>query len=146
MVGVMGAAVVLGLPYLSAREVSIASDLRQQRPAAALRDLATAAKLNPLSADPARLAGTIALQTGRFAVAEQRFRQAISREPGGWFAWLGAGLAASALGDSATARHDFVLAASINSRQPAVREALAQVGSTHPLTPAAAFDMLVLAH
>jgi Flp pilus assembly protein TadD len=78
--------------------------------------------------------------------AERFFQQAASRDPGGWFSWLGAGLAASALGDNVQARHDFEVAASINSRQPAVTRALALVNTTHPLTPPEAFQLLVLAH
>jgi hypothetical protein len=138
------AVIVLAFPYLAVREVSVASDLRGRNPDAALRELSTAAKLNPLSADPARLAGAIALQSGQFAVAEQRFRQAISREPGGWFAWLGDGLAASALGDVTRAHHDYAVAASINSQQLAVKEALARVYSQSPLTAAEGFRLLVL--
>jgi O-Antigen ligase/Tetratricopeptide repeat len=137
------AALALGLSYLSVREVSVASDLRASNPGRALDDLSTAANLNPLSADPGRLGGTIALQTGRYLEAEQRFEQAISREPGAWYAWLGRGLAASALGDVSAARHDFKVAASINSQQPVIRSALARVHSARPLSPAAALTMLV---
>jgi Flp pilus assembly protein TadD len=142
----LAAAVVLAFPYLSVREVSIASDARAGDPAAALRELTTAARLNPLSADPGRLAGTIALQTGQLSIARSRFAQATAREPGGWFAWLGAGLAASEMGDPDTARHDFTVAESINSVQPAVLQALARVQSRHPLTSAEAFRLLVVVH
>jgi O-antigen ligase len=140
----VAAAVVLAFPYLSVREVSIASDARAGNPTAALRELATAARLNPLSADPGRLAGTIALQTGRLSIARGRFTQSIAREPGGWFAWLGAGLAESEMGHRGAARHDFRVAEAINSVQPAVRQALARVRSTHPLTSAEAFRLLVV--
>ncbi|MDQ2760824.1 MAG: O-antigen ligase family protein [Actinomycetota bacterium] len=140
------AAIVLGLPYLSTREVSLASDTGQSNPAGALRDLKAAARLDPLSADPGRLGGTIALGANEYGVAEQQFTQAIAREPGGWLAWLGDGLAASALGDRTRARHDFEVAVSINSLQPAVKLALARVYDRRPLTPAKAFQMLVLAH
>ena len=54
-----------------------------------------AAELNPLSADPDRLAGTIALKVGLPNIAAARFTRATDRDPGGWFGWLGAGLAAS---------------------------------------------------
>jgi hypothetical protein len=145
--GALCAAVVaLGFPYLSVREVSAASDVRARNPAAALDDLRRAAKLNPLSAEPGRTAGTIALLNGRFGRAESSFRQAIAREPGGWFAWLGLGLAASSLGDSAEARQALQRAASINSKQPAVTEALRRIDSSRPLTPTQAFKLLVLAH
>jgi Tfp pilus assembly protein PilF len=141
----IAAVVVLAFPYLSVREVSTASDLRTRNPKAALDRLATAARLNPLSPQPGLLAGTIALQSGDLIEAEKRFRQSIDREPGAWFSWFGAGLAASALGDSTRAKLYFERANAINSRNDAVRTALARVQSDHPLTPAAALKMLVLA-
>jgi hypothetical protein len=140
----VAAIIALGLPYLSVREVSVANDVRGINPRQALSDLSTAADLNPLNADPGRVGGTIALQNGLYAEAERRFEQATVREPGGWYGWLGAGLAASALGQRTSARHDFRLAASINSRQPVVTEALARADTAHPLTPAEALRMLVV--
>jgi hypothetical protein len=140
----LASAVALGFPYLSVREVSMASDLRQGNRAQALSDLSTAAGLNPLAADPGRIGGTIALQAGLYAEAAKRFHQAIDREPGGWYAWLGSGLAASALGERMQAQRDFRAAGAINPVQPAVREALRRVVSSHPLTPAQAFSLLVL--
>jgi O-Antigen ligase len=141
---VLGAAVVLAFPYLSVREVSLASDIAARNPAQALIDLRTAAQLNPLNPDPGRVGGTIALETGQYAEAERRFMQTTSREPGGWYGWLGAGLAASALGWRSVATHDLTVAASINSRVPVIRKALAKVDTKHPLAPLAALRMLVL--
>ena len=57
---------------------------------------------------------------------------------------VGDGLAASALGDSVRAQHDFEVAARIDKDQPAVEQALARVNTTHPLTPAEAFKLLVV--
>jgi len=128
--------------YLSVREVSIASDLRASDPARALQHLQTAADLNPLSADPGRIGGTIALQTGQYATARERFQQSISREPGGWYAWLGSGLAASALGDRAAARHDFEMAEAIDSKDAVIQVALDRLDTAHPLTPADALQMV----
>jgi hypothetical protein len=142
----LAAVVVLGLPYLSVREVSIGSDLRGSNPTAALAAFNRAGQLNPLDSDPGRFGGTLALQDGQYEQAVLSFRQAIAREPGGWFPWLGAGLAESALGHRARARHYFAVAASINSKQPAVTTALARGDSAHPLTPQAAINLLVLAH
>jgi len=144
LIALAAAVLALGFPYLSVREVSVASDLRQSNPGLALKDLAIASQLDPLSADPGRIGGTIALQTGRYLDAQRRFAQAISRDRGGWFAWLGAGLAASAVGEAARARHDLGIAASINPQQPVVRRALERVDSPHPLTPAAALRLFVL--
>jgi tetratricopeptide (TPR) repeat protein len=135
---------VLAFPYLSVRETSIASDAQARNPVAALHDFSKAADLNPLDPTPSRLGGTVALRIGRFAEAQSRFRETIAREPGGWFGWLGAGLAASALGERARAHHDYQVAAAINSRQPAVTQALARVYSRHPLTPEQAFALLVV--
>jgi len=143
-VALLAAVVVLGFSYLSVRELSQASDVTQSDPTQALSDLRTAANLNPLSADPDRLAGTIALSTSRFATASQRFEQAISRDPRGWYVWLGAGLAASEQGDRATARHDFNVAASLNPREGVITRALDQVDSAHPLTAVAALELLAL--
>lgn len=143
-VAVVAAAVVLAFPYLSVREVSLASDVAARNPTQALIDLHTAARLNPLNPDPGRVGGTIALETGQYAQAVQRFDQATSREPGGWYGWLGAGLAASALGWKSVASHDLRVAESINSRQPVIRKALARIHTRHPLAPVAALRMLVL--
>jgi hypothetical protein len=136
------AAFVLTFPYLSATETSAASGIRQSNPNAALDRLATAADLNPLSPDPTRLAGGIALQTDQFTIAQDRFRQTIEREPGGWFGWLGAGLAASALGERNRAYRDFGTADSINSVQPGIKQALDAVYTEHPLTAAQVFGIL----
>jgi O-Antigen ligase len=143
VLAVLAAVVVLGFPYLSVREVSIATNLRRTDPAKALSDLRIAADLNPLNPDPGRLGGTIGLQTGQYAAARQRFEQTVSRDPGGWYGWLGAGLAASALGQRALARHDFQVARSINPKEPVINEALDRVGSSDPLTPGAALQSLV---
>ncbi len=142
----LGATVLLAFPYLSVREVSIASNISQRNPVAALRALSRAAQFNPLSAVPDRLAGTIALQTGEYSLARTKFQRAISRDSGGWLSWLGAGLAATELGDLAQARHDFEVAYSINPKQPAVPAALRRIGTAHPLTPSEALRILVVAH
>jgi len=145
-IALLGGVAVLAFPYLSVRETSTANDIRARDPLQALGELDSAANLNPLSADPGRIGGTIALQTGRYLEAERRFGQAINRDPGGWFSWFGDGLAASALGDRARARRDYEVAESINSRQPPVRGALARVDSFHPMTPRQALRTLVFAH
>jgi Flp pilus assembly protein TadD len=145
-VAFLAAVVVLSFSYLSVREVSIGSDLRGSNPTEALAHLQTAADLNPYDSEPARLAGTIALQAGSYDEALARFGQATARQPGGWFSWFGAGLAASQLGERGVARHNFEVAKSLNSSQQVIKDALARVDGPSPLTPQQAFDGLVLAH
>ncbi|MBV9803186.1 MAG: O-antigen ligase family protein [Solirubrobacterales bacterium] len=145
ILALLGATVVLAFPYLAVREVSIATNLRGVDPGRALARLQTAADLNPLSADPGRLAGTIALESGRYAVAAERFGQVTARDPGGWFGWLGTGLAASALGDRSSARSDLERAASIERDNTAISAALARVDTSHPLAPLTALQLLVVA-
>ena len=136
--------VVLAFPYLSAHEVQVASRASATNSSAALDDLRLAAKLNPLSSDPGRLAGAIALRNGRWTLALRQFRKSLAAEPGGWFSWLGAGLAESALGEPEQAHRDFVQAKRINARQPAVQDALQRVYSKRPLSSDEAFKLLVL--
>jgi hypothetical protein len=140
----LAATLVLALPYLSVVEQTRAAR-EAANPAQALSDYTTAADLNPLSPSPGRAAGYLALESGQYEVALQRFRQAISREPGGWLGWLGAGLAASQLGEVAVGRHDLQVARSIDRQQPAISEALARVGTAHPLPASEALKLLILA-
>jgi O-Antigen ligase len=137
-------AAVLAFPYLSVRELSTATDAVATDPRAALNSLSTAARLNPLDANPGRVAGTIALREGDFAESVRRFRQAELRDPEGWFAYLGEGLADSQLGQRARARIAFAAAAHLDDQQPAVRAALGRVATKHPLTPGEAFKLLTL--
>src|SRR5207253_1115762 len=62
----LAATIVLAFPYLSVREASLASAIGQADPRKALADLDAAARLNPLTAEPGRIGGTIALVTGRY--------------------------------------------------------------------------------
>jgi len=141
----IAAAVALGLPYLSVREDGAASDLGPARAGAALADVRAAARLDPLSAEPGRLGGVIALEAGLPTQAAALFHQAIAREPGGWFAWFGEGLAQSELGNPAAARRAFARARAIDRTQPVIAQALARVDSTHPLTPRQGLDGIELA-
>ncbi|MGZ4233425.1 MAG: O-antigen ligase family protein, partial [Solirubrobacteraceae bacterium] len=146
IVAFIAAVAALSFSYLSVREVSIASDLRESNPTQALAHLQTAADLNPYDSEPGRLAGTIALQSGSYDEALARFGQAVARQPGGWFSWFGAGLAASQLGERAVARHDFEVAKSLNTSQQVIEDALSRVDGPTPMTPQQGFDGLVLAH
>jgi O-antigen ligase len=136
------AAVAIALPYLAEREIAAAGNDWSGDPARAFARLDRAADLNPLSARPELVAGVIALELGRSRVAEQRFTRALERDGGDWFAHFGRGLAASALGDSARARLNYVRARSLDPAEPLVHEALARVGGRDPLTAEEAFGSL----
>jgi O-Antigen ligase len=144
-VAVAAAVVVLVFPYLSVREMSIGTNLRSTDPDAAFTAFRRAASLNPLNSDPGRFGGTLALQLGRWQEARRLYAQAIAREPDGWLAWFGSGLAASELGARRTARHDFTVARSLENAQPVIDVALKRVDSRHPLTAQSALGMFVIA-
>jgi hypothetical protein len=141
----VAATVVLTLPYLSVREVSLASDVGSSNPAAALHDLKRAADLNPLDADASTRAGLLALSTGENRTARRLFAQAIDRDPGAWLTWLGAGLADSALGARRQAAQALRHAYAINDLQPPIKVALRRVFSSHPLSYAQAVRLFVIA-
>jgi hypothetical protein len=136
--------VVLGFPYLSVREQSVAASTSATNPSGALHDLSLAADFDPLSSEPGRLAGEIALENHLYNVAESRFRQSLREEPLGWLSWLGEGLAESELGDRAAAKRDYENAYRIEKNQPAVSRALKQVDTAHPLSASQALKMLLV--
>jgi hypothetical protein len=129
----LAATVVLGVPYLAVREINIATSASHSDPSASLADFRTAHSLNPLMSDPGILGGTVALINGRDFEASGLFRQALAREPGDWYGWLGRGLAASAQGEVGAARHSYAVALRLNARQAVVQNAVHQVGTKHPL-------------
>jgi hypothetical protein len=137
-------AVVFGFTYLSVREQSVAGNIAVTNPSGALHNLSLAADFDPLSSEPGRLAGEIALENHLYNVALSRFRQSLREEPLGWLSWFGEGLAASELGDRAAARQDFIRARHIEKNQPAISKALALLGTAHPLSAGQALRMLVV--
>ncbi|MGH2872732.1 MAG: hypothetical protein ACRDL5_09770, partial [Solirubrobacteraceae bacterium] len=140
----VAAVVVLGACYLSAREVSLGTDAGVAHPQTALADFRRASDLDPLSSLPGRLAGVVALEIGQPAVARRWFEQSIAREPGGWLAWLGAGLAASAQNDVNAARGYLTTAIDIDDTQPVIQQALDRLGSAHPLTISQALSLMIV--
>lgn len=134
--------VVLGLPYLAVRELSLGTVASHTNVSASVADFRESYRLNPLMSDPGTLGGSVALINGDDRTAAVFFRQAVSREPGDWIAWLGRGLAASGQRETRLARSAFRVAMHLDSDQLAVRNALKRVGTRHPLTPREAFDQI----
>lgn len=81
-------AVALAAPWFAEVEQQTAISQWQGDPAAAFDTLDSAASLNPLSATPKLLAGSIALRLGRRAQSEVFFRQALERDPDDAYAHL----------------------------------------------------------
>ncbi len=135
VVAIAAATLTLTVPYIAVREVSSADNIQTSNPAKALGDLKLASQLNPLWSQPGRLAGTIALETGREEQAASWFREATKREPGGWYGWFGLGLAQSALGHIPQARHALRVALSIDRSQPTIEQVLHAVASPVPIPP-----------
>ena len=142
VLALLAAVIVLGFSYLSVRETSIGSDLSQSDPTQALHALNIAADLNPLSADPARLAGSIALANQRYETARQRFGQATSRDPGGWYGWFGRRPGGVRPGRSGAGAPRLPDRPSINPRQAVIARALEEVDTKDPLAPATALQLL----
>jgi O-antigen ligase len=82
------AAVSLVPPWFAAKDSSRAVDLSAADPAAAYELLDRAASSNPLSAEPAVLAGSIAAREGDLERATEQFGEAIDRDPDNWYALL----------------------------------------------------------
>jgi Flp pilus assembly protein TadD len=133
---------VLGAPYLAVRELNLGVAQSSSDVNASLSDFRASHSLNPLMSDPGTLGGSVALVNGRYSAAAALLRQATSREPGDWVAWLGRGLAASMQGQVDQARDSYRVAMHLDHDQLAVRNAWKRVGTQHPLTPAEAFDQI----
>jgi tetratricopeptide (TPR) repeat protein len=138
----VAATVVLGAPYLAVRELNLGVAQSSSDVNASLSDFRASHSLNPLMSDPGTLGGSVALVNGRYSAAAALLRQATSREPGDWVAWLGRGLAASMQGQVDQARDSYRVAMHLDHDQLAVRNAWKRVGTQHPLTPAEAFDQI----
>jgi O-antigen ligase/polysaccharide polymerase Wzy-like membrane protein len=85
---VAATAAIVGLsflaPWIAARQVAQASHAWRQDPAAAYAALSQASRINPLSDQPALVAGTIAAERREPTRMRVSFQQAIARDPGNW--------------------------------------------------------------
>jgi hypothetical protein len=88
LVVIVPAILSLGAPWLSQLDQNKAVSTWRTDAAAAFRSLDTAASLNPLTATPKLLAGSIALRLGRPEDSIRYFREAIERDPGDSYAHL----------------------------------------------------------
>jgi tetratricopeptide (TPR) repeat protein len=118
------AAASLTAPWLSQRQVQSAARIWARAPRAAYARLQDAADLNPLSAEPYLIAGSIALRFEDLPLADRRFAQALARSPGDAYATLERGVIASAVGRRQAALRLLARAARLDPRNGLIRAAV----------------------
>jgi tetratricopeptide (TPR) repeat protein len=136
-------AVALVLPWLSRLQVQQAARIWTRAPTTAYARLRDAASLDPLSAEPYLVAGSIALRYGELERADEQFAHALGRTPDDAYALLQRGAIASALGRTARARTLLERARSLAPREALIAEALAVVQSGRRIS-ISALDRAVL--
>lgn len=123
---VVGVVAVLSLaaPWLSRMEVQSAAKVWTRDSSTAYARLKEAAQINPLSAEPPLIAGTIALRLEDLKQARRQFERALGRSRGNAYATLELGAIASALGEPHVALVLLERAAFLNPRSALTHEAL----------------------
>jgi tetratricopeptide (TPR) repeat protein len=123
-VAVTGAAAVsYALPALAAREIEHAVARWDGDPAAALRGLERARRLNPLSDRADVIAGALTLQAGDRRRARRWFRRALSRDARNWYAEAALALVDLRDGRRAAALARLERARRLNPLEPAIAAA-----------------------
>jgi tetratricopeptide (TPR) repeat protein len=121
----LAAAVSFALPWLSGLEVKSAANVWATAPSSAYARLRSAAEIDPLSAEPHLVAGSIALRYGELSRADDEFALALDRSPDDQYATLERGAIASQRGESARAIALLRRAVSLYPRDPLASAALA---------------------
>lgn len=121
---VLLAALSLAAPWLSRMEVESAAKAWSKAPATAYSRLRDAAQINPLSAEPNLIGGTIALRLEELPRARRQFELALQRSPGNAYATLELGAIASSRGEAHEALRLLRRAAFLNPRSALTQQAL----------------------
>lgn len=119
--------VAFALPWLSRLQVENATRIWTTAPRAAYAKLEDAAGLNPLSAEPYLLEGSIALRFADLARADRAFSRALSRDRTNAYATLERGAIASALGDRSQALQMLERAVQLSPRDEVIQKSLSIV-------------------
>jgi O-antigen ligase len=128
--GALAALVAAGAliaPTLSQLEVDSAARIWPAHPREAYDRLSEAASLNPLSDEPYRVGGSIALRFGELQRADGDFTRALRRSRNDAYPTLQLGAIASNAGERERARSLLRRAVQLSPREPLAREALAVV-------------------
>lgn len=123
--GLVVAVLSMALPWLSDVSTQYAAEHWRSDPASAFRRLERASSLDPLSADPSLVSGTIAVQRSELARAQRDFRQALEREPRSAFATVELAAIASSYGRRAESERLLARAVKLDPRDRLTRKALA---------------------
>jgi len=110
--------VSLGVTWLAASLERAAIRTWVASPESAYSRLDLASRLDPLSAKPLVLKGSIALRRHDWAVASAALSEATEREPDNWYAHLQLGVLAGATGDFAAADRQLGEARRLNPLEP----------------------------
>jgi hypothetical protein len=136
-VATVAAVASLAAPWLSQLEVENAARIWTTAPRSAYSELDRAASLNPLSAEPYLLAGSIALRFEDTARADHEFSLALGRTAGDAYATLERGAIASVRGQQRRAVRLLEHARSLAPRNPVIRSAAARARAGRRLDIAA---------
>lgn len=120
----LGCAASLAAPWLSELEVQRAARVWVGAPQTAYASLRDAARLNPLSDQPAEVAGDIALRLGDLRRAKEEFKNALQRTPDDAYATLELGAIASTEGEHREALALLRRAVRLDPREPLTAAAL----------------------
>jgi tetratricopeptide (TPR) repeat protein len=135
VVVIAGACLALGAPYLAILDTNRALANYTADPAGAYRDLARAASLNPLSADPLVDEGAVAVDLGNPARARSAFARALGRE-NAWYPHLELALLDAQVGQFTSATEQLSSAASLDVDDPAIAQARTLIAAHRRVSPA----------
>ena len=124
VVAALAACLSLAAPWLSQRRIESAARIWPRAPLVAYARLSDAARLNPLSAEPYLVAGSIALRFGDLTRANREFYLALQRTPDDAYATLERGAIASARAERTAAVALLTRALALNPKDALARQAL----------------------
>jgi hypothetical protein len=137
---VVGGAVVIAalfvLPWIAAREVSLASSGWPSNRALAYSRLDAAARFDPLSDIPAETEGLIAARSGDDRRARKAFARAIGRNSVNWYSRLELATVEARLDHRAAALAQLRRASELNPREPLVGTVRSRIAAGKPVSQA----------
>jgi Flp pilus assembly protein TadD len=124
------------LPWIAAREVSLASSGWPSNRALAYSRLDAAARFDPLSDIPAETEGLIAARSGDDRRARKAFARAIGRNSVNWYSRLELATVEARLDHRAAALAQLRRASELNPREPLVGTVRSRIAAGKPVSQA----------